>query len=293
MPALAIFIPSELLSTLGDEAHVIGGLRTKRIRVGNALSRSGLPDLDYSLNPYVGCYHACIYCYAPGYVRYREVAQNWGEVIYVKENLIQVLSREVRRKKPGRVGISTISEPYQPLEAKERLTRRSIEILLSNRFHPSIQTKSDLILEDLDLFAESKEKLDVGFTITTLDDELSELMEPRAPTPRRRVRALERLSENHVRTWIFLGPIIPGINDDGDSMKDIVELAAETSSFLYFDPLRLKPWVIPRLRRELEERGFDAEVVMERTRDKRWLKRLRDEIYSNCKRLGVECESET
>jgi len=272
---------------------VIGGLRTKRIRVGNALSRSGLPDLDYSLNPYVGCYHACIYCYAPGYVRYREVAQNWGEVIYVKENLIQVLSREVRRKKPGRVGISTISEPYQPLEAKERLTRRSIEILLSNRFHPSIQTKSDLILEDLDLFAESKEKLDVGFTITTLDDELSELMEPRAPTPRRRVRALERHSENHVRTWIFLGPIIPGINDDGDSMKDIVELAAETSSFLYFDPLRLKPWVIPRLRRELEERGFDAEVVMERTRDKRWLKRLRDEIYSNCKRLGVECESET
>ena len=91
----------------------------RRIKVKQALSRSGLPDIDYALNPYAGCYHGCIYCYARAYTRYKDAAQNWGQVIYIKENIVDVLRKEVRRKKKGIVGISTITDPYQPIEKKE------------------------------------------------------------------------------------------------------------------------------------------------------------------------------
>ncbi len=223
-------------------------VRYLRIKVKTALSKSGLPDLDYALNPYVGCFHACIYCYAPQYSR-SDVARSWGSLILIKENLIEVLQREVRTLKRGVVGISTITDPYQPVEEEERLVRGSLEVLLKSGFHASLQTKSDLIVRDLDIMRKYIGSVDAGFTITTLDDDLAKRIEPHSPPPSRRARALEKLSGAGVETWIFYGPVIPGVNDDLATVREIAELAKLTNSKLLVDRLRIKPAVLRNMRK--------------------------------------------
>ncbi len=213
-------------------------------RVSEALSRSRLPDLDYALNPYVGCMHRCIYCYARDYTRDRNIAEHWGEKVAIKINLLRVLEKEIRSRKRGVVGLSTITDPYQPIEGKFALTRRALELLLSHGFEVSIQTKSDLVLRDLDILAEHRSQVDVGFTITTLDQEVARAIEPVATPPRARARALSILASEGLDTWVFLGPIIPGLNDDEYTIEEIVRLAAETSGILYYDRLRIKRFMI-------------------------------------------------
>jgi len=138
--------------------------------VKTALSNSGLPDLDYALNPYIGCQHGCLYCYAPNYISDIDVKANWGKVIIVKENIGDILHEEVLKKKRGAVGIGTITDAYQPQESIYGLTRLSLKILLNHGFRVSIQTKSTLIIRDIDLLLKFRNKVDVGFTLTSLDD---------------------------------------------------------------------------------------------------------------------------
>ncbi len=154
------------------------------IKVKTALSKSGLKELDYALNPYLGCRFSCVYCYAR-YFSPTEVKERWGEVVVVKSNLLEVLRREVAIKRKGVVGVSTITDPYQPIESERKLTRGSLKILLESGFRVSIQTKSPLVLRDLDLLLSHKEKVDVGLTITTANRDLSKTLEPLAPLPMR------------------------------------------------------------------------------------------------------------
>ncbi len=220
-----------------------------KIRIKRALSRSGLSDLDYALNPYAGCYHACIYCYAREFTKMRDVAKHWGSIIAVKTNIVDVLRREIEKTERGVVGIGTITDAYQPIEAEYGLTRRCIEALLNSGFHVSIQTKSYLVTRDLELLASRPSLVDVGFTITTLDNSVARFLEPRAPDPRERVAALERVASAGIETWVFLGPIVPGYNDDPSSIERVIEIAASTNSVLYYDKLRVKKFMLtdPRL----------------------------------------------
>ena len=256
----------------------------RRIRVKNALSRSGLPDIDYAFNPYAGCAHGCLYCYARAYTRHREVAENWGQIVYIKENVLEVLAREVRRQKPGVVGVSTITDPYQPVEAQEKLTRRGIQILLEAGFHVSIQTKSPLVLRDLNLLAENKQKVDVGFTIITLDSELSRLLEPGAPSPIERARALEEISARGIETWVFLGPILRGVNDSTGNLSRIVQLAAKTGSILLYDFLRMKPGLNISLSPVLQR--YPLALSTSRS----WRKAVCEKVEKLCAEAGVKCE---
>ncbi|MEM4036117.1 MAG: radical SAM protein [Fervidicoccaceae archaeon] len=252
----------------------------KRARVRGALSRSGLPGLDYALNPYVGCSHACIYCYGREYVRNEEVARSWGSVVVVKENLVEVLRKETSSVALGTVGLGTITDAYQPVERSEAVSRRSLEVLLSRGFGVSIQTKSSLVLRDVDLLEAYSSRVDVGFTITTLDESLAELIEPCAPPPSERARALEELSSRGIETWIFLGPIIPGVNDEFESIEEIIELASSTESVLYVDKLRVKPFM---MRAEGPIRDYVAKA-----RSYDW-GRLLASIEELCEKRGAEC----
>lgn len=250
------------------------------VKVRQALVPSGLPELDYALNPYTGCAHACVYCYAREYVRSREVANNWGRVIVAKENLPDVLRIETRRLRRGVVGLATITDPYQPVEGERELTRASLEILLPACFSVSIQTKSDLVLRDASLLEEWRGKVDVGLTITTLDSSVARVIEPGAPPPSRRARALERIASRGVETWVFLGPIIPGLTDDVETIREVVELAASTGSVLYYDKLRVKKFM-------REGRGLAGELAS-RTRGYNWGKAFA-RVRELCRRYRVEC----
>ncbi|MCS7119148.1 MAG: radical SAM protein [Archaeoglobaceae archaeon] len=224
-------------------------LLIERKKIRKAIGRSNLPDLDYTVNPYLGCAHGCIYCYARLYCE-RRIGENWGRIVIVKENLIETLLEEVRKIKRGIVALSTVTDAYQYIEEKEKLTRETLRILFENRFHVSIQTKSSLVIRDIDLLRENSDKVDVGLTITTLNDEVARVVEPNAPLPSEREKALEKLASEGIKTWIFLGPLLPGEN-----FEDIVELAKETGSILYYDKYRIKPFMISGIAKYLADKA--------------------------------------
>ncbi|MEM2875282.1 MAG: radical SAM protein [Candidatus Hadarchaeales archaeon] len=258
------------------------------IRCRGALSRSSLPGLFYSLNPYVGCSHGCVYCYSASTLGDPELARRWGEIVKVKENIVEVLGREVSVKKRETVGVSTVTDPYQPIEKRLELTRRCIEILSRHDFPVSIQTKSDLVLRDADIIL--KGKFDVGVTITTMDPSTAKIIEPGAPPPDARAWALEEFASRGVETWLFLGPIIPGVNDSRESIEDVVKVAARTKSKVIYDRLNLRKWVMERLGPRLDEHFGGKDRVLALLRDPSYLSRISSEVGKKCLELGVKCE---
>ena len=257
----------------------------RRVRVKTALSRSGLPDLDYALNPYIGCAHGCLYCYARGYVRIAEVSERWGRLVYIKENLLDVLRRDVRRLKPGTVGVSTITDPYQPIEAAEELTRRAISSLLKSGFRVSVQTKSPLVLRDLDLLLEYPKSVDVGFTIITMDVAVASTLEPGAPPPRARAEALASISRAGIRTWLFYGPVIPGVNDGVEHLEGVLRPLRGSVGLVLVDKLR----VTPEVRRSLGRALANPVKVFRLALDRDWWSRTVRSFKRLCLELGVRC----
>lgn len=183
-------------------------LSIREIEAKSILNKSKI--FDYCVNAYTGCEVGCRYCYARLFIpRYTGHSEPWGTFVDVKVNAPQLLEKQLRKAKRGTVWVSSVCDPYQPLEAKYRLTRRCLEHLATAKFPVNIQSKSARILCDLDLFQEFKE-IEVGFTITTDDERLARTFEPRASTVRERIGALEKIHTAGVRTFVFLGPILPG-----------------------------------------------------------------------------------
>lgn len=176
-----------------------------------ALSKSNAEFRDYTINPYVGCQHGCVYCYANFMRRFSgHLKDRWGSFVDVKVNLLDVLDKELPRKPGGTVWLSSVCDPYQPLEHKYQLTRRVIEAMSRySQFPISVLTKNDLVLRDLDLLERLKDRVDVGFTITTFNSEAQPIFEPYASSVNDRVKALGKLNEAGIDTWAFIAPILP------------------------------------------------------------------------------------
>ncbi|AFA38823.1 DNA repair photolyase [Pyrobaculum oguniense TE7] len=252
-------------------------MKVYEIRVQRALSPSGLPEYDYALNPYVGCLHGCHYCYAIDYTK-GPPGKMWGSVVYVKANLLEVLRREVRRLKPGVVGLSTITDPYQPPEAFYKLSRGAIEVLAEAGFHVSVQTKSGMVVRDLDVLKRYREMVDVGITITTLRDK-ARILEPMAAHPLARARAVEKLAAEGVRVWIFMGPIIPGFNDSPQDIEEVVRVAHSTGAELIYDKYRPRPMADARLAANYRK----VEVSED------WWARVKKAVEDICAKVGARC----
>jgi DNA repair photolyase len=209
----------------------------KELKVKTALSPSQLPGLDYALNPYRGCVHACIYCYAPAVIHWDK--GKWGDLVEVKINLPRILSKELRVKKKSVVGLGTVTDPYQPAEKKYEITRRCLELLQMHDFPVCIQTKSSLVLRDMDLLKRFS-NIEVGITFTTHDDRVRQKLEPGAPSVQERLHALEELGKNGIDTWVFMGPVMPYITD----MEALLDTIAEVKpKYVLVDRLRLKEGV--------------------------------------------------
>ena len=179
----------------------------KEVRAKSILSKSAVHD--YALNPYVGCQHGCRYCYAQFMKRFTGHVEPWGSFVDVKVNAPDLLVREVLRKTKGRVWISGVCDPYQNLEAKYELTRRCLEILVEHGWPVTVQTKSPLVLRDLDILKRAADT-EVGFTITTADEGVRRIFEPAAPSIAKRVEALEVLHAAGVQTFVMVAPLLPG-----------------------------------------------------------------------------------
>ncbi|MEW6070700.1 MAG: radical SAM protein [Candidatus Thermoplasmatota archaeon] len=212
-------------------------MKITEIYCKTALSKSLLPGFDYALNPYRGCEHSCIYCYASAVLR---EPRKWGSFIDVKIDIPTILAKELSKKKRGVVGIGTVTDAYQPIEKKYELTRKCLYELLKHDFPISIQTKASLILRDLEIIKKFSEK-DVGVTITTIDEELRKKYETYSSTVEERFEALEKFAHAGIETWVFIGPVMPYITDRNNNLEKLIDKIALTGTKrIIVDRLRLK-----------------------------------------------------
>ena len=192
----------------------------KEIEAKAILSKSQI--YDYALNAYVGCQHSCVYCYAKFMKRFTGHREPWGAFVDVKINAPELLAREVKKKKKGRVWISGVCDAYQPLEKKYKLTGRCLEILVEQRWPITIQTKSPLVLRDIEILKRSTD-VEVGFTITTADEKVRKIFEPGASPIAKRVEALGILHKEGIRTFVMIAPLLPHADGLVDMLKGRVD----------------------------------------------------------------------
>ncbi len=250
----------------------------KEVNARYALGKSRMSELNYIFNPYSGCLHGCLYCYAIDYSN-NAISGNWGNTIYVKINIIDLLKKEINKKIRGIVGISSITDPYMAIEAQYRLTRNAIDILYKNGFYVTVQTKSPLILRDLDILHHNN--IDAGITVTTLNKKTSDLIEPYAPSPISRMNTLIKLKNNNIKTWLFLGPIIRNINDDISNIEDIIKFAAEYNIRIIYDKYN-----------NYNGSSKYMENVNYLLSDNKWWNNIEKNIIKLCNEYNVECTDE-
>jgi len=198
-------------------------MKIEEISVKSVLSKSQI--YDYAINPYRGCSHACGYCYAAFMKRFTGHREPWGEFVDVKINAPELLAKEITKKPMGRVWISGVCDPYQPAEKRYLLTRKCLEALLGNGWPVTIQTKSALVVRDIDILETSGE-VEVGFTIATGEEKIRQIFEPGASPIRERIHALKALHAKGIKTFAMIAPILPGAE------KLVGELAGAVDSVL-------------------------------------------------------------
>jgi DNA repair photolyase len=187
----------------------------------SVITRNDSPDIsfDRSINPYRGCEHGCFYCFARPTHAYMGLSAglDFESKLFAKENVAALLERELAqgRYAPAPIALGTNTDPYQPIERQYRITRSVLETLRRARHPVSVVTKSNLVLRDLDILSDmAREGLaKVFLSVTTLDRALARKMEPRAPTPEKRIEAIERLNDAGVPAGVMVAPVIPAVND--------------------------------------------------------------------------------
>ena len=186
------------------------------------VSAKGIFTSDYGINMYRGCTHGCIYCDS----RSKIYQMNHKfEDIEVKENAIELLKKELIRRKPCMIGTGAMTDPYIPLESRLEFVRKALQLVYRYGFGWACITKSDLVLRDIDLLRKINEKTKavVQVTITTADDELCRLVEPNVCPTSRRVEVLNKLNEANIPTVVWLCPILPHINDTEENINAILD----------------------------------------------------------------------
>jgi DNA repair photolyase len=261
-------------------------LLIREVECKSILTRSGIPSVDYAVNPYVGCEHGCVYCYATFMKRFTGHEEEWGTFVDVRVNAPQVLERQLRRASPGNISFGTVTDAYQPLETKYALTRACLKALLDYDFPVSILTKSALVWRDLDLLKKLK-AVEVAFTITTPDDEVRNIFEPRSSPIRARLEALRALAEAGISTWAFCGPLLPFVSDSDEQLHALfTELKRARVGHVLVDSLNLRGAAWGRVRRTLQAHYPDLVDSYQALRNNR--KPYHAALMERSRRIAVE-----
>jgi len=241
----------------------------REILARSVLSKSRVSE--YTVNPYGGCQHGCSYCYARFMKRYSGHREAWGEYVDVKVNAAEILQKEIKHKKPGDVWISGVCDPYQPLEKKYELTRRCLKILIGDDWPVTVQTRSPLVLRDIDLLRKSS-KVEVGMSITTSNDKIRRLFEPYAPPVKERIRALGELHAAGIKTFVMIAPLLPEAEGLVPHLVGKVDrVLVDRMNYNYAD------WVYRKYK-------------LEQSRSESYYNRAGQEICSSFRQQGVECQ---
>lgn len=205
-------------------------MKVKTVNAKSFLVKTGLGH-DFACNPYNGCENGCLYCYAQTMPGPSNRYEPWGTYIDIKEYPNYNIPKNTGSKS---LFFSSMTDPYQPIEATARKTREAIESIYESLLDISILTKSSLVTRDLDLFRQMK-SVKIGFSIA-LDDDYANIFEPRASKPSERIKALKALHRAGIKTYVFISPIIPYITD----VFKIIDEVKDDVDYLMFDTLNLK-----------------------------------------------------
>lgn len=261
----------------------------------SALNKTGIPGYDYCLNPYVGCSHGCIYCYASFMCRFTGHDEKWSEFLDVKINIAEVLAKQLlSRKRPrGKVLFGTVTDAYQPAEANYRITRSCLQLLADYQLlEVNILTKSSLVKRDTDILR-CIPVCKVGFTITTLDQGISRVLEPGASSPQQRIHAARQINEAGIPVWVFMAPLLPGLTDSEEGvLKLINSLQAAGIREVWLDRLNPYPAILSRLRTLYRQRFPNSLSALEHyvRYPANYEKLLSERLQSINARLGCRVE---
>ncbi len=246
------------------------------------ITKSNIPSIDYVINPYTGCQHGCIYCYAEFMIRFtNHKGEKWGEFLDVKTfDFNKIKAHKYRYK---RLLLSSVTDPYLPLEKKYQNTRKILQKLVDTDAEVSILTKSKLVTRDIDLFKQFK-NIEVGISISTLDDSFAKKIEHGASKPSDRIAALKEVSAAGIPTYTFISPYFPEITD----FKAIIK---ETKSFTdqySFENLNFRPHNIPRILMIIETHfPVYLTVYEELRRDRSYWDLVESKIRNYCEKEKI------
>jgi DNA repair photolyase len=228
-------------------------------RPKSIITRNQSPDIpfDRSVNAYRGCEHGCVYCFARPTHAFHSLSPglDFESKLFAKPDAPRLLKAELAKHgyTPAPLAMGTNTDPYQPIEAKWRITRACLEVLRDCRHPVTITTKSNRVTRDIDILAPMAELglVSVAISVTSLVPEMARTLEPRAPAPHRRIEAIRQLSAAGIPTWISISPVIPAITDH--EIEAIVEAGADAGACGAFSlPVRLPHEVAPLFRQWLD-----------------------------------------
>ncbi|TKT81101.1 PA0069 family radical SAM protein [Aquamicrobium sp. LC103] len=255
------------------------------------ITRNDSPDIsfDRSINPYRGCEHGCVYCFARPTHSYMGLSAglDFESKLFAKPDAAKLLERELSKNgyEPRTIAIGTNTDPYQPIEKQWRIMREVLEVLEAHNHPVGIVTKSALVMRDIDILSRMAEKglAKVALSVTTLDRKLARTMEPRAATPPRRLETLRALSEAGIPVSVMVGPVIPALNDQ--EIERILESgktagATEAGYVILRLPLEVSPIFKDWLLRHYPDRYRHVMSLVRSMRggkdyDAEWGKRMR------------------
>ena len=242
------------------------GEPVKLISCKTALSKSGLYDIDYALNPYKGCAHGCLYCYAPDIINCAGCGE-WGSWVEARANISRVLRKEISGIGDAMIGLATVTDPYQPAEERLGITRACLEVISHFDASLMLMTKSPLALRDFDILRKIG-KLEFCVTITTLDEILARQMEPNAPTPKARLDLLREAARTGLKTSAMISPWLVSTDNPQEELREMIETLAEAGcSNITIDRLRMRPTAIKRVAGSalMKKHGVRIRSVVERS----------------------------
>jgi len=211
-------------------------MHVAKVRAKNILSRSKIGSGGYAINPYVGCPHGCIYCYAEFMRGVTGHEEAWGEFLDVKDFDMASLVKFAASHGNERVFMSSVTDCYNPYEARFGLTRKVLEVVAGSDINLQILTKSSLVTRDIDLL-QTMPNVRVGVSLSVIDESLRRMLEPHASSVAARIAAIKKLRAAEVKTYIFVAPIFPQITP----VFDIISRYGDAADEIWFDRLNLYP----------------------------------------------------
>lgn len=265
-------------------------MKINEVLCKSILTPSGLAD--YTINCYTGCQHGCLYCYARFMMKFRGYSGRWGDFVDVKINALDILRKDIKKRPRGSVFISSVCDGWQPLEEKYRLTRGCIEILIKEKFPLIILTKSALILRDLEILRDSND-VEIGVTITTTDESVRKDFEPHASSISERIRVIEEAKSSHLKTYMFIGPLLPGISDSSEEIAQLTGIVKKYDLDFFYVDLLNPHWQIWSSMKDVVEKKYPQSLnviksVLFNDRSRRsYAEMIRERVLRQCKQIGV------